>query len=76
MIRKLDLFLSNHSRFPVKQILMKASCSKKRDREANTNIGQSGRDSTFRIRDSIFILLFLCIKHPILLSPSLFRFRP
>lgn len=29
MIRKLDLFLSNHSRFPAKKILMKASCAKK-----------------------------------------------
>lgn len=33
MIRKLDLFLSNHSRFPAKQILMKASALR-RDKEA------------------------------------------
>lgn len=33
MIRKLDLFLSNHSRFPAKQVFMKASCSKKEERQ-------------------------------------------
>jgi hypothetical protein len=38
MIRKLDLFLSNHSRFPVKQILMTATCSLKKKKGTKRQI--------------------------------------
>lgn len=41
MIRKLDLFLSNHSKFPAKQILMKKHHALKRDKEAKTKMEQT-----------------------------------